>query len=81
MVERKFFDHTSPVAGKETPWKRAALAGTSANGENIYAGSTKGAAAHQGWWYSPGHHANMMGKGVRIGVGRDKDHFTQMFGG
>ncbi len=81
MVERKFFAHDSPVPGKEIPWKRAELAGTTASAENIYAGSTKGEEAIKGWWYSPGHHVNMMGGGKRVGVGREKGHFTQMFGG
>jgi uncharacterized protein YkwD len=81
MVEKAFFDHSSPIPGKETPWKRAALFGTSASGENIYMGSTKGVDAIKGWWYSPGHHLNMMGGAKRVGVGRHAGHFTQMFGG
>lgn len=80
MVEKKFFDHASPVPGKETPWKRAALAGTSANAENIAAGGKTGDDAIKIWWYSPGHHKNMMGGGHRVGLGRERDHFTQMFG-
>ena len=80
MVEKKFFDHASPVPGKETPWKRAALAGTSASAENIYMGSTGGDDAIQAWWYSPGHHKNMTGGTKRVGVGRADKHFTQMFG-
>jgi uncharacterized protein YkwD len=80
MVEKKFFDHTSPIPGKETPWKRAALAGTSASAENIYEGSKKGEDAIKTWWYSPGHHANMMSVARRIGVGRQDGTFTQMFG-
>lgn len=81
MIEKGFFAHESPVHGKETPWKRAELAGTTASAENIYQGSTKGEDAIKGWWYSPGHHANMMGGGKRTGVGRTDGHFTQMFGG
>ena len=39
MKEKNFFAHTSPVPGKEDPWKRAQLAGTTASGENIFMGS------------------------------------------
>lgn len=81
MKERGFFAHESPVAGKEDPWKRAALAGTSASAENIYVGSTRGADAIKGWWHSPGHHKNMLGGGARVGLGRHESHWTQMFGG
>ena len=81
MKRLDFFDHESPVAGKETPWKRAALAGTKASGENIYEGSERGETAIKVWWYSPGHHANMMGGARRVGMGREDKFFTQMFGG
>lgn len=70
MKEKAFFAHESPVAGKETPWKRAALAGTKANAENIYMGSTRGVDAIQAWWYSPGHHANMMADHRKAGLPR-----------
>ena len=81
MKELKFFAHDSPVAGKETPWKRAELAGTSAHAENIYTGSEKPADAIEGWWHSPGHHANMLGESHRVGLGRAGSLWTQMFGG
>jgi len=76
-----FFDHTSPVSGKTSPWDRAKLAGTSASGENIFCGSPAHNAAIMAWWYSPGHHKNMMNPGFRrIGLGRVDGHWTQMFG-
>lgn len=81
MKQLNFFDHDSPVAGKETPWKRAAKFGTKASGENIYEGSERGESAIRTWWYSPGHHSNMMGGARRIGLGREGTFFTQMFGG
>jgi len=82
MRERKFFAHESPVPGREDPWKRARLAGTSANGENIHAGSKTGAGANRGWWHSPGHHKNMLSPGAaRVGMGVAGTHWTQMFGG
>jgi hypothetical protein len=82
MKEKGFFAHESPVSGKEDPWKRAKLEGTSANSENIYAGSMNGANANRGWWHSPGHHKNMLAPGMRrVGMGLYGSHWTQMFGG
>lgn len=81
MVKLKFFSHTSPVPGKERFGQRAALAGTSASAENIAFGLATGAAAILGWWHSPGHHKNMMGDHVRVGLGRHERHWTQLFGG
>jgi len=77
-----FFAHESPVEGKTTPWDRARNFGTSASGENIAAGYGSDTQATMGWWYSPGHLKNMMGRGHRrIGLGRDQQHYTQLFGG
>ncbi len=75
-----FFDHTSPVDGKKTPWDRAARFGTGAAAENIAGGQDTGAGANLGWWYSPGHHKNMLGNFGRIGLGRGGQLWTQMFG-
>lgn len=80
MKEKNFFAHESPVPGKETPWKRAQLAGTSAHAENIFMGGSTGASAIEAWWYSPGHHKNMLGSHSRVGLGRYETHWTQMFG-
>jgi uncharacterized protein YkwD len=80
MVDNKFFSHDSPVPGKENPWKRAALAGTSASAENIAAGANKGESAIQMWWHSPGHHKNMLARHNRTGLGRSGGTWTQMFG-
>ncbi len=81
MVSLNFFAHESPVEGKKTPWDRAKNFGTSASGENIAAGYNNGRAVTIGWWYSPGHLQNMMGRGhLRIGVGQKNQHYTQMFG-
>lgn len=76
-----FFSHTSPVPGKETPGKRAARAGTSGSTENIAHGQTTAEGVIRSWWYSPGHHRNMLGAHLRIGLGKDETHWTQMFGG
>ena len=81
MNKHKFFAHESPIAGRETPWKRAAEAGTKSTGENIYMGSQAPASANKGWFFSPGHHKNMFkGNHKRIGLGQYERHWTQMFG-
>lgn len=80
MVEFKFFDHESPVPGRETPWKRAAQAGTTASAENIFEGSESGEEAVRAWWHSPGHHKNLVGPHRRVGMGRHQGSWTQLFG-
>ena len=80
MKELDFFSHTSPVEGKETFGQRASLEGTSASSENIAMGQQSGHGAVQAWWYSPGHHRNMMGSHARVGLGRFEFHWTQLFG-
>lgn len=75
-----FFAHESPVPGKKTPYDRAARFGTSASSENIAAGHATGSGANRGWWYSPGHHKNMLGSHSRIGLGRSEAFWTQLFG-
>ena len=81
MVQHGFFAHSSPVPGRESPWKRAAQAGTSAGAENIAAGQSTGRGAIRAWWYSPGHHRNMLANHGRVALGRYQSHWTQMFGG
>jgi len=81
MNKHKFFAHESPIAGKETPWKRAAKVGTKATGENIYMGSQTPASANKGWFFSPGHHKNMFkNTHMRIGLGQYERYWTQLFG-
>ncbi|MCX5685710.1 MAG: CAP domain-containing protein, partial [Planctomycetota bacterium] len=80
MVEKSFFAHESPVAGKKTPWDRAKNFGASANAENIANGASSGAATIMQWWHSPGHLKNMMGSHNRVGLGNFKTTWTQMLG-
>lgn len=80
MERLKFFSHESPVPGKKSFTDRAKLAGTTACGENIFAGTSNGNSAHMGWFHSPGHHRNQMGNSSRVGVGRSGTYFTQIFG-
>lgn len=81
MVTLGFFAHESPVAGKRTPGDRASRFGSSAGAENIAAGQETGAGAIKAWWYSPGHHKNLLGGHGRVGLGRHEQTWTQMFGG
>lgn len=80
MSEFHFFDHESPVPGKELFTERAKAAGTTASGENLYQGGERGEDAIEGWWHSPGHHANMMSAHKRVGLGKYEDYWTQLFG-
>jgi uncharacterized protein YkwD len=81
MEQHGFFAHQSPLPGKQEPWDRAKLAGTTASGENIFMGSPAAAEAIKGWFLSPGHHKNMFGDGHRRqGLGRSGKHWTQLFG-
>jgi hypothetical protein len=81
MAKLGFFSHTSPVKGKERFGQRAANFATSASAENIAAGQRTGAGAIRAWWYSPGHHKNMLGGHGRTGLGQHDTMWTQMFGG
>jgi len=81
MATLGFFAHESPVEGKRTFSDRASRAGTSASAENIAAGQSRGEGAIEAWWYSPGHHKNMLGGHARTGLGRYGQTWTQLFGG
>ena len=80
MDKHKFFDHQSPVAGKKTPWDRAARQGAKANGECIAAGMSDGPSAIRGWFFSPGHHVLIMSKSSRVGIGGYSRTWTLMTG-
>ena len=79
MAEHKFFAHTSPIKGKESPWDRAMNFNTTARSENIAInGSVEG--ANKAWFHSPGHHKNMFrGNLTYIGLGISGRHYTQLF--
>lgn len=81
MKRLGFFSHSSPVPGKRSPRQRSTLAGTSGGTENIAAGADSGAEVIRQWWYSPGHHRNMLGNHSRVGLGRAARLWTQVFGG
>lgn len=80
MERLNFFDHTSPVKGKTTPFDRARRAGTEARSENIFTGSSSPQEANQSWFHSPGHFKNLTDPGAEYaGLGRSGTHWTQMF--
>ncbi|MGD9646104.1 MAG: CAP domain-containing protein [Pirellulales bacterium] len=80
MVTSNFFSHESPLPGKRTIRDRATRFGTTGDGENIAHGPKSGQDAIRMWWYSPGHHKNMLGDYRRVGLGRANSHWTMMFG-
>lgn len=80
MVEREFFDHNSPVPGSETPERRVAAEGATYSAENIAMGSPEGEGAFRQWYNSSGHHRNMLGDHLTIGIGRYEKHWTENFG-
>jgi len=80
MVEKGFFAHESPVPGKRTPGDRATRAGTSAHAENIAMGSERAEGPFWMWFFSLGHHQNVLGDHATIGVGNHGKTWTEMFG-
>lgn len=81
MLRLKFFAHESPVEGKRTVSDRAARFGAQGGAENIYTGASRGDAALDGWFHSPGHFKNLFGRHARVGLGRAEHLFTMVFGG
>lgn len=75
-----FFSHTSPVPGKESFVDRAARFNAKASAENIARGPVEGMASLKMWYFSPGHHKNLLGDARRIGLGRSGTYWTQLFG-
>jgi uncharacterized protein YkwD len=81
MATHTFFSHTAPESSVSSPWTRANLCGTSANGENIYYGSSSPSAAMNAWKQSPGHNQNMLNGGFnRVGIGLYGTRWGQIFG-
>jgi uncharacterized protein YkwD len=80
MAQADFFSHDAPVAEIQTPWARATYCGTSANGENIAAGSETPSGVMDAWKNSKGHDDNMRGNFRRVGVGEYSRYWGQLFG-
>jgi uncharacterized protein YkwD len=80
MVELHFFDHVSPLKGLEQPSQRCAAEGATYSAENIAYGSRSGEQTFLEWYNSSGHHRNLLGDHLSIGIGRFETHWTQDFG-
>lgn len=80
MKNRRFFSHTSPIAGKARFTDRAIRFRTTASAENIARDCKNGESAMQLWLKSPGHLRNITGNYTRIGIGRRDGYYTQIFG-
>jgi len=82
MVDRDYFDHTSPDG--LGPGDRAEAAGYPRwSGENIAAGYSTAAAVMQGWMDSPEHRANILNcdsKATGVGFDPRGNMWTQRFG-
>ncbi|TDE01611.1 CAP domain-containing protein [Jiangella asiatica] len=84
MVERDYFDHTSPDG--DGPGERAARAGYDHwSGENIAMGYATAADVVEGWMDSEGHRANILNcdsQAIGVGVAESDRglYWTQMFG-
>lgn len=82
MLDKKYFDHTSPTYG--TPFTMMENFGVTykSAGENIAKGQRSAAEVVTAWMNSEGHRANIMSKNfTHIGVGyvAEGNYWTQMF--
>lgn len=88
MIDRSFFDHTSPPPNSTTVRDRATAAGYSWSliGENIAKGQTTPADVMTAWMNSTGHRDNILrGAFTEIGIGVRTDstgayYWVQVFG-
>jgi uncharacterized protein YkwD len=80
MAAHSFFDHTAPESVVSSPWDRAELCGTSANGENIAMGYRSPEEVMTGWQNSDGHNRNMLGSSwSEVGIGEHENYWGQIF--
>jgi uncharacterized protein YkwD len=82
MSQHSFFAHEAEEEGVVTPWDRAKLCGTSANGENIAQGQRSPADVMEDWTNSSGHNQNMLASNFkRVGIGYTADgrYWGQLF--
>ncbi len=82
MRDLGYFSHESPTPERKTFSQRIKQTGYPApGGENIAMGKSGGESVFWMWFYSPGHHQNMVrARFTAVGVGQWKDHYTQNFG-
>lgn len=80
MVNKKYFDHTSPTYGSPFDMMKSFGISYRAAGENIAYGQRTPEEVVKGWMNSPGHRANILnGNFTEIGVGFYNNYWTQMF--
>ncbi|MEE2712353.1 MAG: FHA domain-containing protein [Planctomycetota bacterium] len=81
MSRLGFFSHTSPVAGKRTPFARIVKAGMAPSGASENIAINRGPlGAHNAWVHSPGHHRNILGRSWRLmGPGNVGRYWCQNF--
>ena len=84
MLVKGYFSHTSPTPGRESPGKRARLAGWGGSvSENIARGRADGFQVVRQWCHSSGHHRNILGRRwTHLGAGKAEAgaFWTQNFG-
>ena len=81
MNNQGYFDHTGKDGSKfYERTKREGYTGF-ARGENIARGQRTAEQVHNSWMESSGHRANILAQGItEMGLGRDKNTWTQIFG-
>lgn len=81
MKETGTFDHDSEKPGHKTFSQRIKAEGYDWNAaaENIAMGQTTAREVFDGWFDSPGHHHNLVGDFVHLGVGKAGEYWTQNF--
>ena len=85
MINKNYFNHTSPTYGSPFNMMKAFGIRFTAAGENIAYGQRTAQEVMNGWMNSPGHRANILSRNfTQIGVGYAKNpsgtiYWTQMF--
>ncbi len=83
MTDLGYFGHQSPVKLNEWPADRTRQEGYQGGAaENCFSGGSSGQGAFEAWYHSPGHHRNMIGGHLQMGVGHDRggSMWTELFG-
>ncbi len=84
MIDLGYFGHISPLARNRGPSDRVRLESYNGGvGENCLGGHVNGSGAFEGWYHSPGHHRNLVSRGIHLGVGAVANHsmWTMVCGG
>ncbi|MCB2293129.1 CAP domain-containing protein [Clostridium algoriphilum] len=85
MVDKNYFDHTSPTYGSPFDMMKHFGITYTAAGENIAMGQQTASSVMSSWMNSPGHKANILSKDfteIGVGIAKDKSgaiYWTQEF--